>query len=220
MDWGQHDSKGGPVGNGCYVDMQVIIKGFPEVTWEEAGRMYHDKANKTFKQEVNKAKKMYQALVLPTPFNPSSAVDCVKSQSMTTYYEVAFLTESEVSRLSGVGVKELKGLGPKITLALEDCVNTLQGWYFSLRGLSPIEALSVRKVRIESKVCVSHTEALLHPQCQIRKEQGGELFKAAAASQMASIDSNIQPTNRVTLKDLSALKEKALEKQEETQTKK
>ena len=188
MDWGQHDSKGGPVGNGCYVDMQVIIKGFPEVTWEEAGRMYHDKANKTFKQEVNKAKKMYQALVLPTPFNPSSAVDCVKSQSMTTYYEVAFLTESEVSRLSGVGVKELKGLGPKIT--------------------------------IESKVCVSHTEALLHPQCQIRKEQGGELFKAAAASQMASIDSNIQPTNRVTLKDLSALKEKGVEKQEETQTKK
>ena len=217
VEWAQFDNKGQAMGNGCKADMAVIILAWPQLSWEEAGANYHSKTDKTFKADVNAAKKMYLALSekQSTPFSPSSSVIHTSSQSMVAYYEAAFLTEAEVVRLTGLACKSMKGLGPKVTLVLEDGQSCLQGWYFSLRGLSPIEAASVRKVRFESKVSVQHDECLLDPSRQIRKEQGKALYDFAAAKQLASMDSIIQPANRVNLKDLAALKEKALEQQED-----
>lgn len=198
-------------GDACKICKSVLVAGFPDVKWADAGRDFHDKSKKEFKQQFLAAKAVWlkvQEELGPAAFSPMSSVTVGNLQAVTTYYEAAFLTETDVVRLTGLASKALK-LGNATTITLEDGVSTLNGFLVSLRGFNPSEAFGVRKIRFESKTEIKHAEHLLDASRQIRQGQGDALFRVAAAGQVDLLDSKMTPKNRVHLPDLEGLRKKA-----------
>ena len=180
--WAKYDDKGNPTGNACQEDWVVVLSAWPGLSWEEASKKYHVKADKSWR--FHAARRMYEALEKsPNPFNRPSSVSHTTSQALTVYYECAFLSESEIVKYTANSSRVLH-LGQPRRLLLEDGVTTLQGYCLSLKGFTELDALAVRKVRFESRVAVEHNEGLLLPGRQIRREQGTDTFKFAPAKQL------------------------------------
>ena len=103
---------------------------------------------------------------------------------VSSYYEVGFLTESELVRYIGAGSKAL-GLGKPSTLQLEDGSGTLQGWHISLAGCPPHFVAAIRKIRVESSLSLAQYEILLSPLLQMRAEQAAETLCVALKKNVA-----------------------------------
>ena len=118
-----------------------------------------------------------------------------RGPSITTYFEVGFVTESEVQNITGSTSKDLR-LGKSQTLELEDGQSTLQGWFIKLSGLSPSDLAGVRRVRIESSVGIDLQEHLLVPGKQIQQDQGLKTFNFLSKVQAEAHPSAYKPLNR------------------------
>ena len=188
-----------------------MVSGYPDMSFDQVAEQFHDKANKEFKSGYQRAGAVWDVLQErhhKPIFSPESHVFLGNQQAIVTFYDVAFLSEAEVVRLTGLSAKALS-LGKPKQLLLEDGVTTLNGYFCSIRGLPAHEVAALRKVRFEHRAYVRHDETLMSPAQQIRKEQGNLLYELAARKQEEKLEKNCQPKNRGSLPSLADLKAKA-----------
>lgn len=210
--WGQYDSKGRPVGPGCFLDMSVVAEGYPRMSFTEATNEYHDRQNNVFRAGFVAARDVKRKLLegaFVEPFHPPTAVNHITARRIVVSVEHAFLTESEILKLTEVGVKALR-LGKPLTLQVEDG-SVLNGYLFSLKGTSPQETAGLRKVRVEGVISNEMHEELLQAPRQLRQEQGSELYQLACEKQEERLPSSLKPTGRHNMMSFQELKQKAVE---------
>ncbi len=198
VQWAEHDARRDPVGDRCFLDVQTQVEAFPELTFEECAAKFHSKEEKVWKAGFQAARQVKQQLLEGNPapeWRPPSSVCHTKKRTITTYFEVGFVTEAEVQHMTGSTSKDLR-LGKPHSLDLEDGQSTLQGWFIKLSGLSPSDLAGVRRVRIESSVGIDLQEHLLVPGKQIQQDQGLKTFNFLSKVQADSHPSAYKPLNR------------------------
>ena len=84
-------------------------------------------------------------------FAPSSTVDSQRKQGIMNFVDVAFLSDGDLVKYTGLGFKSL-GLTP-ITRENEDGCGTTQGVYVSMKdlGLDYADLMGLRKTRFWSE---------------------------------------------------------------------
>ena len=178
VQWAEYDAKNEPVGHKSLLDLQTVCEGFPELSFDEVASKFHNKEEKVLKAAYAAARGVKEQLLNGNPapeWLPPSNVTHVKKRRVTTFFEVGFVTESEVQNLTGHSSKDLK-LGKPSQLELEDGTGSLSGWFIRLTGLSASEIAAMRRVRIESTVGVDLHELLLMHSKQIHQEEGTKMF--------------------------------------------
>ncbi|CAE7782814.1 unnamed protein product, partial [Symbiodinium necroappetens] len=129
-------------GDACRVCREVCVSCWPEMTFAAFANKYHDKGdpdNKDFRAVVTAARVLLKARLAgkPTPeILPPTHVRARNERLICVYYDVLYVSVSELTRLcNGLGPKQL-GLGKPMTLTLEDN-STLKGYVLSLEGVDP-----------------------------------------------------------------------------------
>ncbi|CAE7832620.1 unnamed protein product [Symbiodinium sp. CCMP2592] len=210
--WSDYDRQKNPIGMGCKVHVFVIRISYPQMTLPEAGVLYHSKSEqgRTFKVEVNGAS-MLMVRVLEKDLIPSllpaSSVAIQKRHSVEMSYTVAFVSETDVLRITGVGSKNLK-LGKPTTLPSEDGSGQVSGWYLSVIGMDPALLNGLRTIKISSAMDYSQVDELLKPEWQVRAGQAADVFKFAMTKNLEQRPSEETTAGRPFLKQLSVLMEK------------
>lgn len=181
--WYQHDSRGAPVGSGCKVHMCVLMIGYADRPSEEVANQYH--SDKGFKAEVDAASGIMLHLIgsdkLPLIL-PQSTVTTERSYTVTTSWKMAFITESDLSKLFGAGPRQLK-MGKPTSIRLEDGSGWVSGWYMSLTGIPAHISAGLRKVKVSTHLQLQHADHLLTAACQVRKDQAMAVANMALSQQ-------------------------------------
>ena len=139
-----------------------------------------------FRVEINAGRMVIQAAIkkdLIPKLLRCSTVSLRKSYPVETYWELGFLTESEVVKLFGVSSKSLK-LGKPSTISAADGTGIVHGWYVSLLGLDPSMCNGIRRIRMSIQLTVSQDDKLLDPAWQIRAQQGQDILSYALTRQV------------------------------------
>ena len=157
--WGAQDPKGRPVGTGCQICVGAVVKGAC-MGWEDGMNAYHDSAHPEHAKTVAIVDACCNTLLehekgKDVHFTPPSSVDSQKRQGVMNFMDVAFMSDADLIRYTGLGWKAL-GLTP-VSRENEDGCGTTQGIYISLKDLDldlP-EVMSLRKTRFwsEAHVC-------------------------------------------------------------------
>ena len=140
----------------------------------------------TFRVEINAGRMVIQAAIkndLIPKLLRCSTVSLGKSYQVETYWELGFLTESEVVKLCGVSSKSLK-LGKPSTISAADGTGIVPGRYVSLLGLDPSMCNGTPRIRMSSQLTVSQDDKLLDPAWQIRAQQGQDILSYALTRQV------------------------------------
>ena len=200
------------MGDACRLDLAVQVDAWPNMSWQEYCKTYHDKANKTFRGAVAGARLVKQAKMQGKPVPdilPASFVKNIQQQSYVMYWEAGFCSATEMEKLCGCSAQMLR-IGKPTTLVLEDGVTTLRGWLVSLKGLSETELAGMRRLRAERRVGVEWCEHLMEPKQQLRTGQQADVFKWVSEKRTEHAAGNImQPTTRSHLYSIDKLREKA-----------
>ena len=205
--WGEHDAHGRPVGSGCQLDMSVACEAFPKMDFETIATNFHERGS-SFKKQFLAAKANRQKVGdLNLLFQPAEEVTHLQIRSITVSVKHAFVTESEIIRLTEATPRAL-GLGKPGVILIEDG-STLQGWLMSLRDIDPQDAKGLRKVKVEMSSANQLQETLMDSSRQLRKEQPSELWELAAQTQTTSGPKGLTPSGRNSLLTLPSLREKA-----------
>ena len=99
--WFDYDNKGNPMGAVCKLDGNTVMFGYPDSTVDAVAVIYHgrDKESAAFKVGYQAARlimaKIIEKGALPSLL-PLSSVSAARTFSVTSYYELAFLTESDL----------------------------------------------------------------------------------------------------------------------------
>ena len=186
--WDQYDAKGAPVGSGCRLDMQVLKLGYPHQTIEELVQIYHSKSEegKQFRASFEAASRVMNARLqagsLPMIL-PESSVGYERSFVSEMFYEVAFITESDIAKIWPGMTSKLLRLPKAQQVLLEDGTGNLNGWHMQLWGIDPHVAQCLRRVRVSTKLAVTHGDLLMSPSTQVRPDQGPDVLALALSKQ-------------------------------------
>ena len=123
--------------------MVALQTGFPANDPQEIASLYHNKKDGgDCRKQVDTATKVLENLLKKEVFPrmlPVSEVAFEKEFSVTTSFDVLFLTEADLVRVTGFTSRQLK-MGKAAQLNLEDGSGTVQGWHISTSGF-PLEHL-------------------------------------------------------------------------------
>lgn len=150
------DARGRLSGTGCVICITAVTKGACK-GWDEGMAIYSDSTHpehSTVKSIVDACCSTLAEMERGNQvnFSPSSHVESNRNHGVTNYMDVVFLSDSEVIKYSGLGLKAL-GLTP-VSRQNEDGVGSSPGVYISFRGLDALpyaELMSLRKTRIWSE---------------------------------------------------------------------
>ena len=161
------------------MDLSTQVEAWPSLSFPEFAKKYHDKQEKAFKAAVIAARAVKAARLAGKPVPDFSPACFVRNFAQTSYvvsFEAAFLSGTEVERLTGADPKAL-GLGKQVSLLLEDSATYLKGWLVSMRGIPEDEARGLRTVRLERRTGVELAEDLMQPKHQLRLGQERECLR-------------------------------------------
>ena len=145
--------------------------------WRDGQRKAGERfqSDKMYKAAFKAARNVRKSLGLQQmPWAPPSQVNSIVARTRTVYSEIGFLSESELTKICGVGSKALKLSPGKIFL--EDKSATLTGFYVSLLDMPAAMVNGVRKIRLEWSTTTEHVAIRLHPDRQIMQDQGQAVF--------------------------------------------
>ena len=185
--WDQYDAKGLPIGSGCRLDMQVLKLGYPHQTIEELVELYHNKVEgREFRASFEASQRVMgaklQAGSLPMIL-PESSVGYERSFCSEMFYEVAFITEADIAKIWPGMTSKLLRLPKAQQVLLEDGTGNVNGWHMQLWGIEPHIAQCLRRVRVSTKLAVTHGDLLMSPSIQVRPDQGPDVLKLALSKQ-------------------------------------
>ena len=209
--WGQYHNKQ-PTGNLCYLDKCTLVEGWPQLSEDEAQKKYHsDAAWKGMFLGVQRVKKaQILNLAPPMKFPTPSEVEYTTARAISVYYEVGFVTESDITRITSMTAAAL-GLKKtnQTTVTVEDGTQ-VAGWIVSLEGVPSEELAAMRKLRLEQRVASQHSQLLLPRGKQLRQDQGIDMFNLISAKQLEDeCPSSARPSSRGSVSSLAKLKRKA-----------
>ena len=212
--WFDYDSKGNPLGAVCKLDGNTVMFGYPDSTIDAVAATYHsrDKESAMFKAGYHAARlimgKIIERNALPSLL-PLSSVSASRAFEVTSYYELAFLTEGDLLKWTGCSSKSLR-LGKPSTLQLEDgSGGTISGWHLSMAGMPLDLLMSCRKVRISSNLTVIQSDELMRPDLQCRPEQAADTLKLALRTNHEGRATQERCSGRQHVKEFAALLDKA-----------
>ena len=185
-DWAETDPKGRPVNDACLDCYNGLLRGWPGVTWADSSeRIKNDEAYKNVFLVAVQLFKKYQKKA--GPFHPEAFVSRTVKEGVETYFEVAFVSESELQELTGVTPKQLKL--SEYRLDLEQHGQSLKGYFLSLEGLTETQMRTLRRVKIFSRGTLTHEEVHVTPDSQLQPDQGKDYF-----GHLSSLVSDSYPT--------------------------
>ena len=182
------------------------MEGWPAESWATAGERFQ--SDKMYKAAFKAARNVRKSLGLQQmPWAPPSQVNSIVARTRTVYSEIGFLSESELTKICGVGSKALKLSPGKIFL--EDKNATLTGFYVSLLDMPAAMVNGVRKIRLEWSTTTEHVAIRLHPDRQIMQDQGQAVFNFCTDQALEKMDGGLKSVNRAKLQSVPALVAKA-----------
>ena len=195
---------------------------WPELSFGEFADQFHSKTgpeNKLFRKVVNSARMLLKNRLAgkPTPeILPPTYVRATNERLLCVYYDVLYVSVSELTRLcGGLGPKQL-GLGKATVLSLEDN-STLKGYILSLEGVDPAVAQSLRKIRVERRLGVQMDEELMTPRQQLIKGREKHVFEHVCEGHAGHLPSKLMKGNlRTKLTTLESLIQKGAKNDEAT----
>ena len=203
--WGNVDAAGASIGDGCLLCLSTASEGWPSDSWPELAKRFE--TDKTFKVAFKAAKAFRKNLGFDQVWKPPSSVTSTICRVRSVYSEIGFITESELTKLCGVGSKALK-LKPG-HIQLEDRNETLQGFYVSLFDIPSNFANGIRKIKLEWRTSTQHDTHRLSADRQIKQDQGVLTFDYCVQQALDKVDSNLRTVNRAKLPTVPSLIEKA-----------
>ena len=166
--------------------METVVEAFPQQSFEEVADAVNSVTRTPAKDELKKhflaAKRIKKEVgILKFRFQSPTSVDTLESRTRTVFFDVAFLTKSELEKLLP-GKPQGSAWWRKLALTegqvpVEDKAEVLSGFYFSLRDFPESVARWCRKVRLAHTSEVRLEEPRLRPESQLRADQGQDLFK-------------------------------------------
>ncbi|CAE7034967.1 unnamed protein product [Symbiodinium sp. CCMP2592] len=194
-DWAEFNDNVA-TGDACRVCIEVNVSCWPELSFREFASRFHDKGsaeNKEFRTVVTGARVLLKNRLAgkPTPeILPPTYVRARNERLLCVYYDVLYVSVSELTRLcGGLGPKQL-GLKKPMQLSLEDN-STLKGYIFSLEGVDPSVAQSLRKIRVERRLGVQMDEELMQPRQQLIKGRERHVFEHVCDGHAAHFPSKL-----------------------------
>ena len=182
------------------------MEGWPAESWATAGERFQ--SDKMYKAAFKAARNVRKSLGLQQmPWAPPSQVNSIVARTRTVYSEIGFLSESELTKICGVGSKALKLSPGKIFL--EDKNATLTGFYVSLLDMPAAMVNGVRKIRLEWSTTTEHVAIRLHPDRQIMQDQGQAVFNFCTDQALEKMGGGLKSVNRAKLQSVPALIAKA-----------
>ena len=171
--WAETDPKGRPTGDACLNCYNGLLRGWPGVSWLDSSQRIKD--DPAYKEVFQLAVSLFVKYEKQKgPFHPESFVSRTIKEGVETYFEVAFVSESDLQELTGVAPKQLKL--SEYRLDLEQHGQSLKGYFLSLEGLTETQMRTLRKVRIFSKGTITHQEIHVAPEHQLQAEQGKHYY--------------------------------------------
>ncbi|CAL1130706.1 unnamed protein product, partial [Cladocopium goreaui] len=186
--WFDYDNKGNPMGAVCKLDGNTVMFGYPDSTVDAVAVIYHgrDKESAAFKVGYQAARlimaKIIEKGALPSLL-PLSSVSAARTFSVTSYYELAFLTER----------------------------GTVSGFHLAMTGMPLGLLMSCRKVRISSNLAVTQSDELMRPDLQCRAEQAADTLKLALRTNHEGRATQERCSGRQHVPQFAALLDKANE---------
>jgi hypothetical protein len=211
-DWGDCDSDGNPVGDGCGRCVKVATEGYCS-DWATISARLQDPRENIFRQEFSSAVDNLVKIKENgeiVEFSPPSTVSAGARTGTMNYYDAAFFTEADVLRYCNLPSREFKL--KMVSRNFEDGNGSIMGAYMSLRDLGDMsfgDILALRKTRVFSITEACHAEAILDPSDQIRQGQGQDTFAYVVNNATASRDDGTMCLAKNYLPTVLGLQKKA-----------
>ena len=183
------------------------------MTFEEAASKMHDSKEAMFRAAYFAAKEVYLRKIskkeLGPSFLPETTVAHHEIRALTVFFDLGFLSEADVTRISQLSAKTLK-IGKPTKLAIEDG-SSLSGYPVNLRGVPSQEVPALRKLRVELRVQNVLEETLMKPDDQLRREQARELWDLACERQEDAAPTGVKPGSRGNMNSIEGILAKSAE---------
>ena len=189
-EWNEYDAKGQPLNTGCKLHMTVLRISYPHSNPQDVCNLFHEKSEqgRAFKDSFLKAAQVMQVLIdreqLPLIL-PQSTIVVDRAYLVESYFELAFVTESDVVKIWGCTSKNLR-LGKPQTIRLEDGTGVLHGWHINMMGMPPSIVQGLRKVKVSSYHSIKHSDQLMTPATQVRANQAEDILELALSQNLQS----------------------------------
>lgn len=192
-DWRVDVTSGKPIGDGCLKCYLAITQGCA-MKWATGVKIYNDTSDpehKEVKKAADEATDNLQKIENgeEVTFRPPSAVTTHSTSGRINYFDVGFLTENEIQKLTDNVTCKALAIN-LVTRTKEDGSGVETGAYVSLKDLPPQmslgEILGMKKTRVWCQESQDLREDILSTENQLCQDQGVRTMKFAREAEVAN----------------------------------